>query len=143
MFIGEYRYTVDEKGRLSVPALYRSSFRQGGVITRGIERCLFLYPQREWAKLAAKLAALPLARRRTRSFTRLLLAGAFVVRLDRQGRIIVPEILRQYAALGRAVVVAGLNTRFEIWDARAWDAEKRRAEREAPRLAEALADLNL
>jgi MraZ protein len=143
MFIGEYRYTVDEKGRLSVPALYRNSFRRGGVITRGIERCLFLYPQKEWEKLAEKLAALPLVRRRTRSFTRLLLAGAFVVRLDRQGRVIVPEILRRYAALRHAVVIAGLNTRFEIWDADAWEREKRRAERDAPRLAEALADLEL
>jgi MraZ protein len=143
MFIGEYQHSIDEKGRLAVPVKFRNELAQGAVVTRGLDSSLFLFPKEEWDKLATKLANLPLGQSDTRAFARLMLAGAMDVELDKQGRVILPEYLRQYAGLGKNVVVAGLYTRMEIWDATKWAAYKKATEADAEHIAERLGDLGV
>lgn len=143
MFIGEYQHTVDEKGRVAVPAKFRSLLRRGLVVTRGLDRCLFAYPQAAWGQLVRKLAALPIARANTRAFSRLMLAGAMDLSLDGQGRVMIPEYLRQYAGLSRQVVIAGVYNRLEIWDAGRWETYKRQTEGQSNEIAEALGELGV
>lgn len=143
MFIGEYLHSLDEKGRLAIPARFRSSLQHGGVITKGLDGCLVLYTKEEWRRLATRLSALPMNKSNTRAFARLMLAGAMDVLLDRQGRVVVPEYLRQYAGLIRRVVVAGLYTRFEIWDEKRWEEYKNVTERESDTIAEQLGELGI
>ncbi|MDO8560215.1 MAG: division/cell wall cluster transcriptional repressor MraZ [bacterium] len=143
MFIGEYQHSIDEKGRIAVPAKFRTVLRRGVVVTRGLDSCLFVYTQAEWGKLVAKLAALPLAKANTRAFARLMLAGAMDVSPDGQGRISVPEYLRQFAGLGKQVVIAGLYNRLEIWDAAKWSEYKKQTEGKSVEISEALGELGV
>ncbi len=143
MFIGEYYHAVDDKGRLAVPIKFREELATGAVVTRGLDKCLFLYPQREWEILAEKLAKLPIARANTRAFSRLMLAGAMAVELDKQGRIILPEYLRKYGGLKRKVVVAGLYNRLEIWDELTWNQYRTGTEKASTDIAEALGELGV
>lgn len=138
MFIGEYQLSVDEKGRLSIPVKYRVSLSRGAVVTRGLDSSLFLYTGSEWEKLARKLAALPLSRANTRAFSRLMLAGAMDVELDRQGRVILPDYLRDFAGIRKKVVVAGLYDRLEIWDEARWEKYKKETEKDSGKIAEEL-----
>ena len=141
MFIGEYHYTIDEKNRLAVPVKFRASILKGAVVTRGIDACLFLYPKKEWDKLAAKLAAMPINKSKTRAFSRLMLAGAMEVELDKQGRINLPDYLKQYASINKKIVIAGLYDRLEIWDEQAWEEYKKKSEEESTDIAEELGGL--
>ncbi len=143
MFIGEYRHTIDEKGRMAIPIRFRSALAQGAVITRGLDRSLFLYPRKEWDKLADKLASLPLGQADTRAFARLMLAGAMEVEVDGSGRALLPEYLRQYAGLRKDVVVAGLYNRLEIWDEATWKAYAAKTEAEGNQIAERLTNLGV
>jgi len=143
MFIGEYNHTIDEKGRLAVPVKFRSDLARGAVVTRGLDNCLFLYSAEEWAKLAEKLSKLPIGQANTRAFARLMLAGAMDVEIDKQGRIILPEYLRKYAAIGKKVVVAGLYSRLEIWDEDNWNKYKEGTEKDSKDIAEALGELGV
>ena len=143
MFIGEYYHAVDDKGRLAVPIKFREELATGAVVTRGLDKCLFLYLQREWEILAEKLAKLPIARANTRAFSRLMLAGAMDVELDKQGRIILPEYLRKYGGLKRKVVVAGLYNRLEIWDELTWNQYRTGTEKTSTDIAEALGELGV
>ena len=143
MFIGEYQHTIDEKGRLAVPAKFRKDLSSGGIITRGLDACLFLFTKPEWESLAKKLIALPLAQSNSRAFVRLMLAGAMDVDLDVQGRILVPEYLRKYSALKRKAIVAGLYSRIEIWDEGRWDEYKRKTEAAGDEIAEQLGELGI
>ena len=99
MFIGEYSLTVDEKGRLSIPVKFRASLSRGAVVTRGLDSSLFLYTRNEWEELAGKLARLPISKANTRAFSRLMLAGAMDVEMDKQGRVILPDYLREFASI--------------------------------------------
>lgn len=143
MFLGEYHHSIDDKGRIALPVKFRAAFAQGTVITRGLDGSLFLFPQEEWDKLALKLANLPLGKANTRAFARLMLAGAMDALLDKQGRVVVPEYLRDYAAIKKNIVVAGLYNRLEIWDSEKWSAYKQQTEGEAVELAEQLGELGL
>jgi len=143
MFIGEYGHSLDTKGRIAIPAKFRKTLASGAVVTRGLDRCLFLYTAEEWLKLAAKLSSLPIAQARSRAFSRLMLAGAMDVRIDRQGRILIPDYLRQYADLGKQVIVAGLYTRLEIWDAGIWKKYKVKTEKDSTEIAEAMGELGV
>lgn len=140
MFIGQYSHTLDEKGRLSVPSKFRALLAEGLVITRGLDRSLFLYPKREWEQLAQKLAALPLGKSDTRAFARLMLAGAMEADVDSAGRIVVPLYLREYANLSKRVVVTGLYDRVEVWDEDTWTTYRERTEAEGNDIAERLGD---
>ena len=138
MFIGEYSLTVDEKGRLSIPVKFRVSLSRGAVVTRGLDSALFLYTTKEWENLAVKLANLPISRANTRAFSRLMLAGAMDVEMDKAGRIILPDYLREFAVIRKKVVVAGLYNRLEIWDEDKWKKYKTTTEKTSGDIAEAL-----
>lgn len=143
MFIGEYKHTIDDKGRLAIPVKCRGDLARGAVVTRGLDTSLFLYPKEEWDKLAAKLASLPLGQSNSRAFARLMLAGAMEVELDKQGRVVLPEYLRTYAGMKKNVVVAGLYDRLELWDADAWEAYKTTTEHSVGDIAEKLGELGV
>ena len=143
MFIGEYHYLIDEKNRLAMPVKFRPQFKKEAVITRGVDTCLFVYPRKEWKKLADKLAKLPINQAKSRAFARLMLAGAMDTTLDTQGRINIPDYLKQYAALNKKVVVTGLYNRLEIWDEEKWKEYKDKSEKESENIAEALGELGI
>ncbi len=143
MFIGEYTISMDVKGRIAVPVKFRSMLNTAAVVTRGLDQSLFLYPKHEWEVIAGKLAALPLSKANSRAFSRLMLAGAWDIELDKQGRIMIPEYLRRFASLTKKVVVAGLFNRIEIWDEQAWLDYKANTERESTSIAEGLGELGV
>src|SRR3989338_3074314 len=143
MFIGEYKHTLDDKGRIAIPAKFRDALANGAVVTRGLDTSLFLFPKEEWDKLAQKLASLPLGQSNSRAFARLMLAGAMDVELDKQGRVVLPEYLRAYAGLDKNIVVAGLYTRLELWDEKKWEAYTKKVESDADRVAEQLGELGV
>lgn len=138
MFIGEYSLTVDEKGRLSIPVKFRAQLSRGAVVTRGLDSALFLYTAKEWENLARKLASLPISRANTRAFSRLMLAGAMDLEMDKQGRVILPDYLRDFAGIKKKVNVAGLYNRLEIWDEGKWEKYKSGTEKASGDIAEAL-----
>lgn len=143
MFLGEYQHAVDAKGRLALPAKFRAKLKEGAIITRGLDRCLFVFGRTEWEKLAEKLAALPLAQANSRAFSRLMLAGASDVELDGQGRILVPDYLREYAGLSKTAVIAGVMNRLEVWDEKSWNQYKSRTESASDDIAEQLGALGI
>ncbi len=143
MLLGEFQHNLDSKGRVAIPAKFREKLTGGAIITRGLDNCLFVFTTKEWQILAEKLVALPLARADSRAFSRLMLAGAMDVELDSQGRILVPDYLRKYAGLKRAVVVAGLYNRIEVWDAEQWRLYKQKTEGASEEIAEKLGELGI
>ena len=143
MLLGEYRHTLDNKGRMAIPAKFRDKLTSGAIITRGIDNCLFVFAPAEWEILAKKLIALPLAQANSRAFVRLMLAGATDVELDNQGRILIPDYLRKYAGLKKETVVAGLYNRIEVWDEAAWATYKTKTESSSEEIAEHLGELGI
>jgi MraZ protein len=143
MFIGEYNHNLDAKGRLAVPAKFRSMLEEGAVVTKGLDNCLFLYPKNEWNDIAKKLANLPISQSKARAFSRMMLAGAMDVEFDNQGRITLPEYLRKFANLDKKTIVAGLYDRLEIWNESDWDKYKEGSESDSSEIAEALGDLGV
>ncbi len=143
MFIGEYSHNLDVKGRLAVPAKFRDDLKEGAVVTRGLDNCLFLYTKEEWAKEAEKLAHLPKSQAKARAYARLMLAGAMDAQCDAQGRINLPEYLRKFASLEKKVIVAGLFDRLEIWDEDKWNDYKSQAEAESVETAETLGEMGV
>ena len=111
MFMGEYQHSIDEKGRLIVPARFREELGLNFVVTRGLDNCLFVYPKPEWQNLEQKLKSLPLTNASARSFVRFFFSGAGECELDKQGRILLPLNLREYARLDREVVLIGVSSR--------------------------------
>ena len=143
MFIGEYSLSMDAKGRIAVPVKFRSTLAEGAVLTRGLDKSLFLYPKQEWEKIAAKLAGLPLAKANSRAFARLMLAGAWDIELDKLGRMIIPDYLRKFAGLTKKIIAAGLYNRIEIWNDQDWQDYKSATEKESETIAEALSELGV
>ncbi len=143
MFIGEYQHVLDSKKRIALPAKFRAKFKKGAVITRGLDSCLFVYPKGEWEEIAEKLGNMPVGERGTRSFVRLMLAGAFEAQLDSQGRVLVPDYLKGYAKLNKKAVIAGLFNRLEIWDENEWERYKKQAEKNQDEIAEQLGKLGM
>ena len=144
MFIGEYNHNLDSKGRLAVPAKFRILLKGGAVVTRGLDNCLFLYPKKEWIKVAEKLASLPtISNPQARAYARATLGGAMNVDFDSQGRIILPEYLRNFAALSKKAVVVGLYDKLEIWDEENWEKYRTKAEQENNSIAESLGELGI
>ncbi len=143
MFIGQYTHNLDQKGRLAIPKKFRDSLTDGAVVTRGLDNCLFLYTKIEWEKLAKKLVNLPFSQANTRAFARLMLAGAMDVSIDKQGRIIVPEYLRNFATLKKEIIVAGLYDRLEIWDKKSWEEYMKKNEAASNEIAEQMSELGV
>ena len=120
VFLGEYQHTIDEKGRLVLPRKFRDALEDGLVITKGQDRCLFVFTPDRWEIEAEKVNRLPRTDRRIRAYARSFFASASDQGLDRQGRVQIPTQLREYASLDRDVLVVGVAERVEIWDAEAW-----------------------
>ncbi|HIV23773.1 MAG TPA: division/cell wall cluster transcriptional repressor MraZ [Candidatus Merdiplasma excrementigallinarum] len=120
MFMGEYNHTVDTKGRLIIPSKFREQLGEEFIVTKGLDGCLFVFPQDEWQAFEEKLRTLPLTQKGARQFTRFFVAGATPCELDKQGRILLPATLREFAGLDKDVVLAGMLNRIEIWSKDKW-----------------------
>lgn len=121
MFMGRYNHTIDPKGRLSIPSKYREILGDEFVVSKGMDGCLFVYANDAWKAFEEKLASLPLINREARQFARFFLSGAQYVTVDKQGRILMPQDLREFAGLERDVVLAGAGGRIEIWSLEKWN----------------------
>ena len=143
MFIGEYQHSIDPKKRLAVPSKFRAELKNKVVVTRGLDKCLFVYPMKVWEEIAGKLGTLPVGESATRSFIRLQLAGAVDVEIDKQGRVLIPDFLKNYAGLIRHVVITGVYNRLEIWDELKWKAYKKNVEKNTDEIAEQLGKLGV
>ena len=121
MFMGEYNHTVDAKGRLIVPSKFREQLGEEFVVTKGLDGCLFVYENTEWKALEEKLHALPLTNANARKFSRFFLAGATTCEVDKQGRILLPAILREFAKIDKDAVLVGVGSRIEIWSREIWN----------------------
>lgn len=141
MFIGEFKHAIDEKGRVSLPSKFRAALASGCVVTRGLDKCLWVYPMDEWEKLAEKISELPITQKNARSFSRLMLAGASDLELDRVGRVNLPIYLRDYAAIKKDVVIVGIYNRIEIWPTGVWENFKKEMEDSGDEIAENLSEI--
>jgi MraZ protein len=143
VFLGEYEHTIDEKGRLAVPARFRDYLAQGVVITRGFDACLIGFTRQHWDRLAAKVSALSFGQAGARDIQRRLFSSATDLPVDKQGRILVPQTLRDFAGLGETVVVTGMNEYFEIWSHERWQAVLEKIDTDPQSFAQQLFELGI
>src|SRR5262249_33231842 len=139
MLLGTHEHTLDDKSRLTLPAKFRAEFGGGVVVTRGLDPCLVAYPRDEWARSQGRIAQLDSLSGGARSLQRVVFSAAVEGDLDKQGRIVIPVALKEYAALDRDVVVAGVNDHLEMWDRATWQRELTDSEGRARDVAERLA----
>ncbi len=123
MFMGEYSHTIDTKGRLIIPSKLRDELGENFVVTKGFDGCLFVYDMDEWKLLHDRLKTLPLTHKDTRRINRFFLASATNGEIDKQGRVLIPSVLREFAHITKDVVLLGVGNRIEIWDKDAWENE--------------------
>lgn len=138
MFLGQYVHNMDEKGRLAIPARFRTELGERMVVTRGLDKCLWVYPWETWKVISDRFAGLPFTRARNRNFQRYFFAGAMECGPDAQGRILISPALRAYAGLEREVVVAGVSDHVEVWDRASWEALEEQVNGEYEEIAESL-----
>lgn len=143
MFIGEYKHTIDTKKRLALPSKFRRELGKEVIITRGFDKCLVIYPQKDWKRVIEELGRLPTGRAESRKFNRVVLGGAVEVNLDRLGRILIPDYLKKYAGLKKNVIICGLSNKLEIWDVQKWEVYRKKAEQDIDKIAEKLPDLGI
>lgn len=141
MFMGEYNHTVDTKGRLIVPSKFREQLGDEFVVTKGLDGCLFVYSKSEWENIEEKFRNVPLTTKDARKFARFFFAGAASCEVDKQGRILLPVVLREYAGIEKDVVSVGVFNRVEIWDKDKW--QKSNSYDDMDEIAEHMADLGL
>ena len=121
MFMGEYNHTLDAKGRLIIPSRLRENLGDSFVVTKGMDGCLFVFPDNEWKEFEEKLKNLPMVNKEARQFTRFFLAGAMLAEIDKSGRILLPQTLREYAQIDHETVLVGVGNRVEIWSKERWE----------------------
>ena len=138
MFLGEYEYKVDNKGRLPLPPKFRQDLRGELVLTKGLEKCIVMYPAEEWRKVADTLSARAVPSSKFRTMNRAMFGTAFSLSLDGQGRIALPSLLRTVAEIGDSAIVVGANNCIEIWNPILWDSEKTAAEEQLWQIIESL-----
>lgn len=143
MFMGECQHSMDDKGRLIMPAKFREALGERFVMTRGLDNCLFVYPLGEWKDLEEKLKKLPMTRQDARAFVRYLLSGAAECELDKQGRISIPSNLRNHGQIDKDVVVIGVGNRIELWSREKWEPYKDNAKASYEETAETLEELGI
>ena len=141
MLIGEYEHSLDAKGRLIMPAKLRQDMGEKFIVTKGLDGCLFSFSQEEWLNFETKLKALPLSDKNARNFVRFFLSGATECELDKQGRFLIPNNLRNSAGLEKEVIIIGVGTRLEIWNKDTW--EKCDEDISADEIAENMANLGI
>ena len=142
MFIGEYKHSLDEKGRVIVPSKYREKLGELFVLTKGLDGCLFIYPLSEWTLFEQKLKQLPLTNTNARKFVRFFLSGAVECSADKQGRILIPNHLRVYSEIEKDIVFIGMSGRIEVWSAERW-AHYNEEEFSAELIAEQMEELGI
>ena len=143
MLIGEYQHTIDQKNRVSVPSKFRKELGKTVVVTRGLDKCLFMYPVEGWEILADKLSKLPWGKSDTRSFVRTMIAGATDVEIDNLGRILLPDYLKVYAGIKETASIVGLYNRVEIWNPEEWGRFSEGAKEKVEIIAEKLGESGL
>lgn len=143
MFYGEYLHTIDPKSRIIIPSKFREGLGRNFILTKGLDNCLFAYSLNEWNNFENKLKSLSLADRDARAFVRFFFAGAIECELDKQGRILIPQNLKEYAGLEKDVYVIGVSTRVEIWDKAKWERYSSDENLSGEKLAEKLASLGI
>lgn len=143
MFYGEYLHSLDAKGRMIVPAKFREGLGEKFILTKGLDECLFAYSLEEWSNLEQKLKTLPFTDKDVRAFVRFFFAGANECELDKQGRILIPQNLRDYAKLEKELYVIGVSTRVEIWDKNKWEEYCRGDNMSPDKIAEKMAMLGI
>lgn len=143
MLIGEYTHSIDPKKRVALPSKFRGELGTRVVVTRGLDQCLFVYSLSVWESLAAKLGTLPIGESATRSFIRMLLSGAVDVEIDGQGRILIPDYLKDYAGLGKEATIVGLFNRVEVWNSDRWNSYRNASEKNTDEIAEQLGKLGV
>lgn len=141
MFLGRFEHNLDSKGRLALPARYRDRLAEGVVVTRGFDPCLLIYPMTAWEPLAERVSALSISDPDVRRLRRMLFAEATDLQLDRQGRILIPSELREYAGIEREGVVVGMHTFIEVWNPDEWGSQRDALDRDGAVIAERLAEL--
>ena len=142
MFMGEYTHSIDAKGRIILPADFRQDLGSSFIITKGLDKCLFIYAQAEWETLAGSLRSLPLAKPEARAMVRFFFAGARTLECDKQGRFLVPPNLREYAeiAVQDDVVLTGVDSRIELWSKSCWQSYTGEIDPDVTAIASSLAD---
>lgn len=143
MFIGEYRHSLDVKGRIIVPSKFRDGLGDKFVLTKGLDGCLFAYSKEEWANFEEKIKTLPLTNKDARAFVRFFFAGAVECEIDKQGRTLIPPMLREHAGLNKDLVIIGVSSRVEIWSQEKWDNYSEAEDLDADELAEKMAMLGI
>ena len=143
MLIGEYKHTLDDKNRLSLPAKFRKEMGKNIILTPGLDQCLFVFTIKEWGKISEKLSESSMLQADNRSFNRFMFGGATEVEVDSIGRILIPDFLRDRAHLNSKVVLIGVQSRVEIWNEKAWTDYKQVVERQADALAEKLGQVGV
>lgn len=143
MFYGEYQHSLDAKGRVIIPSKFREGLGEKFILTKGLDSCLFIYSLDEWSNLEAKLKTLPFTDKDVRAFVRFFFAGATECEVDKQGRILIPQNLRQYASLDKDVYIIGVSTRVEVWDKVKWEDYTNSDNVSADQIAEKMAMLGI
>ena len=143
MFMGEYSHTIDTKGRLIIPSRFREELGETFVVTKGLDGCLFVFSDEEWKAFEIKLKSLPLTNKNARQFARFFVAGATPCELDKQGRILLPATLREFAGLEKDVVLTGMLNRIEIWSKDKWNENNSLDDVAMDEIAEQITDLGL
>ena len=141
MFMGEYSHTIDTKGRLIIPSKFREELGETFVVTKGLDGCLFVFSDEEWKAFEIKLKSLPLTNKNARQFARFFAAGATPCELDKQGRILLPATLREFAGLEKDVVLTGMLNRIEIWSKEKWNENNSLDDVAMDEIAEQMTDL--
>lgn len=143
MFMGEFHHTIDLKGRMIMPVKFRDELGSSFIITRGLDKCLFVYPLSEWKIIEEKLKSLPFTKADARAFTRFFFSGAQECELDKQGRVNIPANLREYSLLEKECVVIGVSNRVEIWSKSVWEEYFSQSEDSFNEIAEKIVDFDL
>lgn len=141
MYMGEYSHSIDTKGRLIIPSKFRETLGEEFVVTKGLDGCLFVFDKTEWSAFEQKLKSLPITNKEARQFVRFFLAGAAAMEVDKQGRILLPGVLREFADITKDVTLIGVGSRIEIWSRERWDGTSDYEDMEE--IAEHMAELGL
>lgn len=143
MYIGEYQHSVDSKARLIIPAKFREYLGDKFIMTKGLDNCLFVYEMNEWEIIESKLKKLPLTSKNARAFMRFIFSGATECEADKQGRILIPNSLREHAVIEKDVVTIGVGNRLEIWSKEVWDNYNSDDSLSYENIAETMAELGI
>ncbi len=143
MLLGEFKHNLDSKNRLTIPAKLRMELGEKPVLTRGLDNCLFIYPDRDWQLFMEKMNNLPLSQKKARDFKRFMLSGACEIEIDEMGRVLIPESLKKYAKLEKSIVVIGVQDRIELWDEDIWGKYIAESEKLSDDIAEGLSEFGI